>query len=247
MPRALEAAAVLLAMLATRGAHADEPPAPVMPAPQPEPDSGAREAPAEPALPCRGDACADVPPEQRRPLLVAIGAPPAPPPVPRPRRGSRDAAGPRLSFGRAFTPSIVDGWYGRLDTEIFEVFRPGMLSMRIGGEGWGSRDGGGGGLPWSLEGGAAVPFTKSPKSPRFVIAGGVGFEVAFYDRIKHTGQFGIFAPMANAYMGVDFRGVRLFGEGSAQYRWGWGDADRAQYRVGASLSLNSELWDGVSE
>lgn len=244
MSRARSAAALALAMLASRTAWADEAPTPMTPPVEPGPR--ALETPEEPPLPCRGDACAHVPPENRRPLLVAVGAPPATPPPPR-RHQSRDSAGPRISFGRLFSPSIANGWYGRFDAELFEVFRPGMLSMRIGGEGWGSKDGGGGGFPWSLEGGAAVPFTKGPKSPRFVIAGGLGLEIAYYDRTKHTGQFGIFAPMADAYVGIDLRGVRLFGEGSAQYRWGWGDADRAQYRVGASLSLSSELWDGPTD
>jgi hypothetical protein len=93
----------------------------------------------------------------------------------------------------------------------------------------------------------AAPFSDGLKSPRFVAALGLGWEWAYYDRVRHVGQFGIFAPLANAYMGIDLRGARLFIEGSAQYRWGWGGPDRAQYRVGASLSLDSELWDGIQE
>lgn len=208
----------------------------------------------EPEPACRGDACAEVSPRSRAPLMVAVDPALAPPPPPARRRRPRnamwkqsDAAGPRISFGRAISPSLSDAWYGRVDTEYFEVFRPGMLSIRLGLEGWGSPDGGGGGIPWAFEGGAAVPFTQRPKSPRFVTALGLGWEWAYYDRVKHVGQFGIFAPLANAYLGVDFRGVRLFGEGSAQYRWGWGGPDRAQYRIGASLSLDSELWDGARD
>jgi hypothetical protein len=208
----------------------------------------AGEPPAEPVTPCRGDACADIEPQHRVPLLVPARPPePEPPPEPPPHTGRGDSAGPRISFGRTFTRPLVDGFYGRIDTEVFTVEKLGLLSLRLGLEGWGSRDGGGGGIPWAFEGGLSVPFTASRRSPYFVLAAGLGWEWLYYDRLKHVGQFGIFAPIANAYTGIDVRGVRLFAEVSAQYRWGWGGPDHAQYRAGASISINSELWDGPRE
>lgn len=206
--------------------------------------------------PCRGDACADTPPEQRRPLLVPIvpaeppaSAPPTPTVISRRSGGYRergDFAGPRLSFGRTFTQGLFDGFYGRVDTELWAIWPPGMISVRIGLEGWGSADGGGGGIPWAFGAGAAIPLGGTGYKPRLIITGELGWEWAFYDRLQRTGQFGIFAPIANALFGVDLRGVRLLGEASAQYRWGWGGPDRAQFRVGGSLSFTSELWDGPS-
>ena len=204
--------------------------------------------------PCRGDACTDTPPEHRRPLLVPIvpAEPPAPPgPKVTYAKASRyrergDVAGPRLTFGRTFTQGIVDGFYGRVDTELWAIWPPGMISVRIGLEGWGSADGGGGGIPWAFGLGAAIPLSRKEHKPRLIITGELGWEWAFYDRLRRTGQFGIFAPIANALFGVDLRGVRLLGEASAQYRWGWGGPDRSQFRVGGSLSFTSELWDGPS-
>jgi hypothetical protein len=213
---------------------------------------------AEPPPPCQGDACGDAPPPARAPLVVAGDArppppgppgPPGPPPASTGRGHSNEAAGARLSFGRAFTRGISDGWYGRVDLETFELVGPGlfshagpgMIGIKLGLEGWGSVDGGGGGIPWGFEAGVALPFTSSPRSARVVLTGTVGWEWAFYDRIHHVGQVGIFAPLAEAHVGIDLRGVRILGDVSTQYRWGWGDADRAQLRAGVSLSFNSEL------
>lgn len=199
----------------------------------------------ETRMPCRGDACAEMAPDQRTPLLVARPAPEPPPPPPPPRTEHlREFVGGRLTFGRAFTQGVAGGFYGRLDTEVMSVYRPGMIGLRIGLEGWGSSDGGGGGIPWAFAFGAAIPFSERPRAVRFVISGELGWEWAFYDRLRHTGQFGILSPLASGVIGLDFRGVRLLGDASAQYRWGWGDADRSQFRLGASLSFNSELWDG---
>jgi hypothetical protein len=234
MRRAACASIALFAALTTRTARAQDP-------------SGAT------PPPCRGDACADVPEESRRPLLVATGfepSPPTPPPPPGPpppQGHGRDAAGPRLTFGRAFTRGgVADSYYGRLDTEIFAVFGVIMASAKIGLEGWGGPDGGGGGIPGTVGFGFVVPFGPGDKTPRLLLAIGLGWDWIAYDRVKHTGQFGIFQPLADANIGLDFRGVRLMADASAQYRWGWGDDDRGQYRLGVGLSFDSELWDGPS-
>ena len=58
------------------------------------------------------------------------------------------------------------------------------------------------------------------------------------------GGFGLFAPFARAAAGVDLGGVRLLADAEVQYRWQWDAADRSQIKIGGSLALHSELWDG---
>lgn len=204
---------------------------------------------AEPAPPHEATSDPDGDDEPR--VLVVAGDPepppvgPAPPPPP-PRAWTEDGAGPRLSFGRALTLRVNEGWYGRLESEYFER-RWGSEgdSHSIGGillgvEGWGAMDGGGGGgVPMMGYGGFIAPFDEPVGSGLFGTLG-LGWSWVIYDHVYGNGGFGIFAPLAGAHLGVDLVGVRLLAEARVSYRWQWGARDRSQGLLGASLSINTD-------
>jgi hypothetical protein len=185
------------------------------------------------------------------PLSVAVppGPPPPPAPPPRPREPAParppdhdDGAGPRITSGRVFSRGLSDGWYGRFETEYFEIHGRddgvGRVSgVMLGLEGWGSADGGGGGIPLSVYGGFRLPFFRRPLSL------GLGWDWLIVDRIQHVTGVGILAPFGTGTIGIDLRGIRLLADARAQYRWEWGADDRVQLRIGASLSVDSEWWD----
>jgi hypothetical protein len=177
------------------------------------------------------------------PLVVA--APSAPPPSPAPPQRSGDGAGPRLSFGRLLIPGAPpDGFYGRFETEYWSVGGRSLVGITLGAEGWGDVRGGGGGLESTLSVGLRQPFVRGARAPCFVFTLAPGWDWLLVDRLYgHTGV-GIFAPLVNANLGVDLRGVRLLFDARAQYRWQWGADDHAHYHLGLTINLNSELWDG---
>ncbi|MCC6557347.1 MAG: hypothetical protein IT372_30725 [Polyangiaceae bacterium] len=141
----------------------------------------------------------------------------------------------RLTAGRAFTEDVDDGWYGRVETEHLWAGsrgRPsGIGGVTLGLEGWGSAQGGGGGVPFNFWGGFHSPVVTS--------AVGLGWEWAHYDEVRGDGGFGILAPMAVATIGLDFASVRVLADGRAQYRWNWGAEDRWQITVGISIGVYS--------
>lgn len=246
------AAAWIAATAGTRGAHA-------------QPQGGAAQA----AGPW--PQTADAPAQAAAPPALLVPPPPPPEPMtpgplppgdhPRwldpeddtdPRHSYReDGAGPRLSFGRAFPDRLAPGWYGRFETEYFDQEAVGrrrrqgaVVGMLLGIEGWGSPDGGGGGLPMTLYFGYRQPLFSKGRSPGLFFTGGLGWEWIVIDRIRSDTGFGIFVPLGRASFGVDLGGVRLLADGEIDYRWQWGAHDRRQLRAGVALSLHSELWDG---
>jgi hypothetical protein len=195
---------------------------PPPPAPAPQPLQVATEPPAAQPQP----QVAQPQPE------VAVGPPPPPPPQP---PVGLEAEGLRMTGGRAFTEEIDDGWFGRVETEHLWVgsreHASGVGGVSLGLEGWGSRRGGGGGIPMSFWGGFHSPVLSSTV--------GLGWEWALYDDVKHDGGFGILAPLAVATLGLDFDSVRIMADGRAQYRWNWGAEDRWQLTLGVSVGIYS--------
>jgi hypothetical protein len=164
--------------------------------------------------------------------------PPGPPPPPPPPWGRRpDTTSSRLTIGPAFTEGIRDGLFARLETDSYAVRGLGIAGAHAGLEGWASHDGGGGGLPMSFYAGL-----RSRGRTRVVGTLGAGFDLFLYDRILHTGGFGIFAPFGTADVGVDMHGVRILADARAQYRWQWFADDRAQLQIGLTLAVDSRLW-----
>ncbi len=157
---------------------------------------------------------------------------------------SGDGAGPRLSFGRLVIPGTPDGFYGRFETEYWAVRGKAVVGITLGIEGWGTSRGGGGGAESMVYLGVRQPLARGRRAPCLFAVAGPGSGWLLIDRLYgHTGV-GIFAPFANANVGMDFRGVRLLFDARAQYRWKWGADDQAHYHLGLTLNLNSELWDG---
>lgn len=150
-----------------------------------------------------------------------------------------------MSFGRLLLPGTPpDGFYGRFETEYWEVRGKRMMGITLGLEGWGTTRGGGGGAESMFYLGVRQPFFRGARAPCLFFAAGPGWDWLLIDRLYgHTGA-GIFAPFGNANLGVDFRGARLLLDARAQYRWQWGADDYAHYHLGLTLNLNSELWDG---
>ncbi len=215
------------------------------PPPDPLPARGWSLPPGQVAVPVRSSRARGV-----------AGGPRHPPPDDLDRRGeqathSEDGAGPRLSFGRALTEDLADGWYGRIETDYF-IQRATDGRRRVGPttgilvglEGWGSEDGGGGGVPTTLYAGYRLPLFGTSKSPGLFGTAGVGWDWVIWDMALSDGGFGLFAPFARAAAGVDLGGVRLLADAEVQYRWQWDAADRSQIKIGGSLALHSELWDG---
>jgi len=184
--------------------------------------------------------------EQAAPQTGAlqVAGDPEPPRQEAPSR-KHDGAGPRLTFGRALTQTVADGFYGRFESEYFEAGDILIGGALVGLEGWGCREGGGGAIPMSLFWGARVPFFEGPKAPRFMATVGAGFDFAVFDYVKGDGGFGVMAPFATGVVGFEIApGARVLGDVRAQYRWLWDAPDRYQIRVGISLAANSDWWDG---
>ena len=190
---------------------------------------------------------ADEPPA-RSPLQVASDPPEehgqAPPP---PEARVSDGAGPRLTFGRAWTDTLEEGFYGRFETEYFEIRGPFIVGALLGLEGWGTEGAtaGGGSIPVSVYGGLRSGPFKRPKAPVLFLTLGAGVHAVVYDRIGAADGFGLLSPFGVATAGIEVvPGVRLLCDGRAVYRWHWTAASEAQFQVGLTLGLNSYLWDG---
>lgn len=176
--------------------------------------------------------------------------PPLPPSHTRPARVAppmSDGAGPRITFGRAFTERLLPGFYGRFETEYFEVRDVVITGMLLGLEGWGTEGATAGGfaIPVSLFAGGRGGPGGGPKSPVLFATAGIGIDVLVYDRIGQIDGFGLLSPFCVATAGVEaVPGVRLLADARAAYRWHWTARSNAQYQIGFTLGLNSYLWDG---
>lgn len=163
-----------------------------------------------------------------------------------PRRRS-DGAGPRLGFGRAWVDGAEPGFYGRFESEYFEVDGILLAGSLVGVEGWGAGDGaaGGGSVPLSFFGGLRGGPFQSPKAPVFVLTAGLGVLVVVFDRIADESGFGLFSPFAAVTGGVELvPGLRLLADGRATYRWFWTAPNATEVQLGLTLGANSYLWDG---
>jgi len=183
-------------------------------------------------------------------VAVAPAAPPPAPTVPARdsvnRRREPQFAGVRITPGWVFNERVDGdgfdssghGWFGRIEMEAFG-YKHGSRSgsefgMLCGAEGWGSPEGGGGGLPISW-------FGAYRSSGGLFASLGAGWHWAIYDYVNHDGGFGIFAPMGTAAFGIDGEGYRVLADVRAQYRWEWGtEHDRFQLTAGLTLSFNDE-------
>jgi hypothetical protein len=136
-----------------------------------------------------------------------------------------------LAGGRVFSRGLSDGFYGRLSTDF--LFRAGdevvagvdFLAL----EGWGTREGGGGSLPFSLQIGS--------KQGPLVFLVGVGWYWVLLDHVRDETGLGFLAPQGSAKLGLDLGFLRVFAEGRAAYRWQIGADDRGQLQVGALVEL----------
>ena len=182
----------------------------------------------------------------RGPEGTAEDAPPVAVSIAGPAESERDAGshehryqfdGLRITPGWTYTEGIDHGFFGRIEFEGFSMKRDIGFGPTSGGlcgfEGWGGRDGGGGGLPCSFFGGYRT-------SGGLFASLGAGLNLAIYDKIHHDGGFGIFAPLGTAAIGIDGEGYRVLADFRAQYRWEWGAEDRYQLLVGLTLSFNDE-------
>lgn len=236
----------IAAALTASGAAADEPP--------PAGKRQGAEVPCE-ARECREetrDAALQIPREppecggqqkkqNPKPPLVIAGDPEPEPE--RPRR-SPDGAGPRVTFGRAITEGIADGFYGRFETEYFQADDILIGGFLLGLEGWGSPNGGGGGIPISVYWGVRAPFYASIKAPALFLSVGLGVNTIIIDYVNEEAGFGLFAPFGTGVAGFEiFPGGRVLFDARAEYRWQWAAPDRYQFRVGLSLAVNSDWWD----
>lgn len=189
------------------------------------------------------------PPDPPEAPPIPPEAPPIPPePTPIDRYNRKDdGAGPRLTFGRAWTEGLRDGFYGRFETEYFETKRLAVAGMLLGLEGWGTEgaNAGGGSIFITLFGGLRGGPFRGAKAPQLFLTGGAGLHVIVYDQLEDAGGFGLFSPFAVATAGVELiPGLRLLADARAVYRWHWTADSHAQLQLGAALGLNSMLWDG---
>jgi hypothetical protein len=162
-------------------------------------------------------------------------------------RRASDGAGPRITFGRTFTQGLHQGFYGRFETEYFEVRNASIVGVLLGLEGWGTEGAtaGGGAIPISIFAGARGGPFEGPKAPLLFFSLGVGVDLVVYDRIGTSDGFGLFSPFGVVTAGVEVvRGVRLLADSRAIYRWHWTSRSEGQFQLGLTLGLNSYLWDG---
>lgn len=230
MPRLRQATVaivvVLAFMAAAMPAHADEPPA-------------LKTETAQPAAPA--------PAQQLQVAGDPLDEHPSRPP-PRPERAPvSDGAGPRITFGRTWTEPLDGGFYGRFETEYFEVKGWTITGMLLGLEGWGTEGAtsGGAAIPVSVFGGLRGGPLKGAKAPVFFFTVGVGVDVVVFDRVGDADGFGLLSPFGVVTGGVEVvPGVRLLCDSRVVYRWHWTAPSNAQLQLGLTLGLNSYLWDG---
>lgn len=200
------------------------------------------------------------PPQAPAEVLQVAGPPPERPPPPRrprrpprdlpePRRSTRvsDGAGPRLGFGRVWTEDQNRGYYGRFESEYFEISGLTIVGSTVGFEGWGTEGGTGGGaaLPLGVFAGLRGGPFQGPKAPLLFVSVGVGIDAFVFDRLDDQTAFGLLSPFGSATAGMELvPGLRLLGEGRAVYRWHWTAPNVEQLQVGLTLGANSTLWDG---
>lgn len=190
-------------------------------------------------------ALAASPSSAARAAPLQVAGDPAPPPASPSATPKHDGAGPRLTFGRALTQAAADGYYGRFESEYFEARGVVIGGALLGLEGWGSSEGGGGAIPLSLFGGLRLPLFEGPKAPCFMATAGAGADFAVFDYVQGDGGFGVMAPFLSGAVGFEVApGARLLGDARAQYRWQWDAPDRYQIRLGLSIAVNSDWWDG---
>ncbi len=182
------------------------------------------------------------PPTAPAPAAVATAPPPTAPPTvpppctPEPEEPWKDERGARLTGGLSYTEGIGPGGFGRLEMETYSLRRPDeswIGGVLFGLEGWGSRDGGGGGIPMTM-------FTGFREDTSVFATVGAGWSWAIYDRVRRDGGFGIFAPLAAVSFGVDLEGVRIVADGRAQYRWQWDAKDRYQLEAGLTFGVTTD-------
>lgn len=161
-------------------------------------------------------------------------------------RRDSDGAGPRITFGRTFTQGLNQGFYGRFETEYFEVKKAAIVGVLLGLEGWGTEGAtaGGGAIPISIFAGARGGPFQGPKAPLLFCSLGLGVDLVVYDRIGTSDGFGLFSPFGVVTAGVEVvPGVRLLADSRAIYRWHWTSRSEGQFQLGLTLGLNSYLWD----
>jgi hypothetical protein len=136
------------------------------------------------------------------------------------------AFGLRAGGGFASTKGVADGWYGRLEATIYT---DGSQAMAIGAEGWGAEDAGGASMP-------LYSGFKLDAGPLFISLG-IGFDIFLIDKVHGDTGWGLFAPFAGAYAGLDFDGFKVLADGRGRYRWQFGAEDRGQATLGLALEL----------
>lgn len=178
---------------------------------------------------------------ERKPVSVVEGpeAPDRrPAPVMRERGGCgtpggfRVYGGTRLAVARVFNQKSADGYGGRAEIEMIYTSRKlagGLFGATMGLEGWGSTDGGGGGVPFSFYFGAS--------SPRFFFSVGAGWQWLTVDRVKSDTGLGLFSPLATATAGFWVDRIRFMVDARALYRWHVGSDHFGQTALGFSLGL----------
>ncbi len=181
--------------------------------------------------------------EPSKPLQIASDPPPPPPPPPR----ASDGAGPRITFGRTWTDRAKDGFYGRFESEYFEVRGSNILGGLVGLEGWGAEGAkaGGGSIVAGGFFGNRAGAMPGEHGASFLFTVGAGLHVIVFDKMGREDGFGLFSPYGSMTMGIEpIAGLRFLCDARAVYRWHWTARSEGQIQVGGTLSLNSYLWDG---
>lgn len=150
--------------------------------------------------------------------------------------GHRFYGGARLTGSRVYTRGAAAGYGGRAEIEVIYTSRRhagvlfGVVPLAL--EGWGSSDGGGGGVPFN--------FYFGVGSPRFFLHGGGGWEWLLLDKMsadKGDIGVGLMAPLATASAGFWIDRIRFMVDARAMYRWHLNTEHRAQTSLGFSLGL----------
>jgi hypothetical protein len=143
----------------------------------------------------------------------------------------------RATAGATFVEDAEPGAFGRLALDLssaMPVHAPHVFGASLGVDGWGSVDGGGGGIPLLLYIGVR------DLASLFITIGG-GADLVIYDRVHDDSGVGILAPFGAAELGVELGAVRVLLDGRVQYRWQWGADDG--YRISAGLGVSIPLLD----
>ena len=162
---------------------------------------------------------------------VAAGEP-SPSYAARPDAGGDVGIGGRLAFGFATADKLSTAWVARFEDELMLAEPHGsvgpLAGFTIGFDYWRAGHG-----TWGTSLPAQIILGYRAFGMR--IAGGLGFDALLVDQVHGDTGFGLYAPLASASAGLDYKGFSLLADIRVVRRWQFGADDFTQWMFTLSV------------